>query len=264
MELTYKINADGTAATCTGLADKDYDGEVVIPEYYEGVRVVGIGYEAFKGAPITAVTVPKTVTLISMLAFAYCKRLERVTFAEGARLELIDGMAFRGCSALKIRLPDGLKVIERMAFSDCAVELPDRALVMEPNFECCRVSRFEPDLPPLAPIERDGVGSSYRLNETGDGYVLIKGVSRGGVITVPESFNGLPVAELGNMAFSGEDEATRTVIPASVRKAGYFPFYGCDDMLYAEYGGTVEEWKSMDIYAWFDVGCSDGTVAGRG
>ena len=196
-----------------------------------------------------------------MQAFAYCDNLAQVTFAEDSCLEIIDPLAFSGCDNLTyIKMPDRIRVIERLAFRNCTCEFPNRCLVMTPNFEGCKVITYEPNLPPLAPIEQDELGNKYRLNEARDGYIVETLYAKEDVIEVPEMFNGLPVVELGNMAFTWNTEAWKTIIPASVKKAGYFPFYACDEMGYAEYGGTIKEWTEMDIYTWFNVHCKDGII----
>ena len=98
------------------------------------------------------------------------------------------------------------------------------------------------------------------MNEARDGYIIKNVYARNDVIVVPETFNGLPVVELGDMVFTHNTEAWKTIIPASVKKAGYCPFYGCDEMGFGEYRGTVTDWKKMGIYTWFTVQCNDGLI----
>lgn len=263
MELLFKHNQEKNTAVCCGLDDKDYDGKIVIPGEHDGAAVVAIYPSAFCKSKLAAVHIPDTVKSIGVQAFAFCDNLEQVTFEQDSCLEIIDAMAFTGCPKLSyIRLPDGIKVVERLAFRGCTCEISNRCLVMFPNFENCEVHTYEPDLAPLAPIEQDEFGNRFRLNETKDGYIAESISARSNIIDVPKTFNELPVTELGDMAFAGNDQAWKTVIPASVIKAGYFPYYDCEDMLRAEYGGTVEQWNSMDVYTWFPVHCKDGTVTG--
>ena len=265
MELVFKYSQDRTTAICCGVNDINYDGEVIIPKFQSDVTVVSISPSAFSKTHISSVHIPNTVKSIGMQAFAYCDNLEQVTFEEESSLEIIDPLAFSGCDKLTyIRLPEKLRVIERLAFRNCTCEFSNRCLVMTPNFEGCKVITYEPNLPPLAPVEQDELGNKYRLNEAGDGYIVETLYAKEDVIEVPETFNGLPVVELGNMAFTWNTEAWKAIIPASVKKAGYFPFYACDEMGYAEYGGTVKEWTEMDIYTWFNVQCKDGMVKGQG
>ena len=265
MNLVFKKKQDKTTAICCGIDDKNYDGEVIIPPIYDGALVDSIAPSAFSKSCISSVHIPKTIKSIGMQAFAYCDNLAQVTFAEDSCLEIIDPLAFSGCDNLTyIKMPDRIRVIERLAFRNCTCEFPNRCLVMTPNFEGCKVITYEPNLPPLAPIEQDELGNKYRLNEARDGYIVETLYAKEDVIEVPEMFNGLPVVELGNMAFTWNTEAWKTIIPASVKKAGYFPFYACDEMGYAEYGGTIKEWTEMDIYTWFNVHCKDGIIEGKG
>ena len=264
MELIFKHNKDNFTAVCLGIDDKNYDGELIIPPSYKEAVVESISPSAFSKSCISSVHIPKTVKSIGMQAFAYCDNLEQVTFEEGSCLEIIDPLAFSGCDKLTyIKLPDSIRVIERLAFNNCTCEFSNRCLVMAPNFEGCKVITYEPNLPPLAPIEQDEFGNKYRLNDAKDGYIVEVLYAKDDVVEVPETFNGLPVVELGNMTFSQNTEAWKAIIPASVTKAGYFPFYACDEMGYAEYGGTVAEWTNMDIYTWFNVHCKDGIIQVR-
>ena len=267
MELIFTCDQEKQEATCTGISDKSFDGEVIVPGIYEGMPVVAIGVGAFKGSKISAVCIPRSVVLIGMQAFTGCDGLTEVTFETDSRLDRIAPMAFSGCCALtRIRLPQGLRVIEELAFCNCVCEIPVGCMVISPCLEGCRVISYEPDTMPCppAPIEEDEKGNRFRLCGSGEGYVVERIRAHGHEIRVPERFNDLPVVALGNYAFSENDEAWRTVIPSTVRSAGYFPFYGCDEMGCAEYGGTVAEWREMCIYTWFPVYCADGTVEGHG
>ena len=263
MELIFKQDQEKTAVVCCGISDKEYDGDVIIPETYDGLPVVSIRFEAFSRTNISSVHIPRTVRSIGMQAFAYSKNLKKVTFGEASALEKIAPMAFSGCRELiHIRLPDRLHVIEQLAFNNCICEIPDRCVVISPNFERCKVITYEPDLPQRAPVEKDKHGNRFRLNDSGDGYIVEKIIAEGTIINVPERFNDLPVTELGDFAFSSNGEAWKTVIPSTVKKAGYFPFYSCDSMMLVEFKGTVEEWRSMNIYTWFSVCCRDGKAGG--
>ena len=224
MELAFKYNQDKTTVNCCGIDDKNYDGEVFIPPIYDGAMVVSVSSSAFSKSCISSVHIPNTVKSIGMQAFAYCDNLEQVTFDEDSSLEIIDPLAFSGCDKLMyIKLPDSIRVIERLAFRNCTCEFSNRCLVMTPNFEGCKVITYELNLPPFAPIEQDDLGNKYRLNEAGDGHIVETLYAKDDVIEVPEVFNGLPVVELGNMAFTRNIEVWKAIIPVSVKKAGVLP-----------------------------------------
>ena len=223
MELIFQYNQHKTTAICCGIEDKSFDGEVMISQVYNGVTVVSISSSAFSNSRILSVHISHTVKTIGMQAFAYCDNFEQVTFEEESSLEIIDPLAFSGCNKLTyIRLPDKLRVVERLAFRNCACGFPNRCLVMTLNFEGCKVITYEPNLPPLAPIEQDELGNKYRLNEARDGYIVETLYAKDDVIELPEMFNSLPVVELGNMSFTWCTEAWKAIIPASV-KNGVFP-----------------------------------------
>ena len=116
--LEFIKNNEGTncavksIGTCT---DKD----IVIPNTYDGLPVVGIFSEAFMGnTNITSVVIPDNVILIYDSAFMECTSLEKVKFGNG--LKGILECAFGYCTNLKeINFPDGLEYIYAHAFNTC-------------------------------------------------------------------------------------------------------------------------------------------------
>ena len=126
--LEFIKNNDGTnyavksIGTCT---DKD----IVIPNTYEGLPVVGVFSEAFMGnTTITSVIIPDNVILIYNSAFMECTALEKVELGNG--LKGIWEGAFGNCTNLKeITLPDGLEYIYSQAFNGCSslkeIVIPD-------------------------------------------------------------------------------------------------------------------------------------------
>ncbi len=78
-------------------------GEVVIPNYITGIPVTRIGDDAFRGTPVTAVTLPDSVTEIGWFAFADCPNLQKITLP--ASLTSIAYGAFDGCPRLTLLCP---------------------------------------------------------------------------------------------------------------------------------------------------------------
>lgn len=119
--LTYTVQ-DGYA-TVTGIASqyKSVYTEISIPETYQGVPVKYIAENAFSANMIlTKVSIPKSVSAISLYAFSYCYALNTVEIAAGSELVKIDLEAFSHCSALNsINLPDSLQVIGANSFKGC-------------------------------------------------------------------------------------------------------------------------------------------------
>lgn len=76
---------------------------VTIPAAVEGAPVTAIGEAAFRGTPVTAVTLPDTVTAVGWFAFADCAALTAVTLP--ASVESIGYGAFDGCKTLILYCP---------------------------------------------------------------------------------------------------------------------------------------------------------------
>lgn len=83
---------------------------IVIPDTYEGKKVVGITDNVFKDKNIESVMIGDHVRWIFSSAFANCKQLSRVQFGES--LTYLDRDAFYGCEKLEeIALPDSLETV---------------------------------------------------------------------------------------------------------------------------------------------------------
>ncbi len=89
---------------------------VVIPEEIEGKPVTVIS--SCKNEVLESVTIPSTVKMIQLCAFAGCTTLKEVNF--GDSLEIIDVEAFYGCTSLtEVKLPKNLKTLGGSAFKKC-------------------------------------------------------------------------------------------------------------------------------------------------
>lgn len=96
--------------------------ELVIPE---GVTTMSRSFYGYK--PLTAVTLPSTLTELGDQAFANCVKLTSAVVPEG--VETV-GSAFWGCSALEtVTLPSTLKTLKGSTFYNCkalaSVNLPE-------------------------------------------------------------------------------------------------------------------------------------------
>ena len=77
-----------------------------------------IGDEAFKGCPITSVTIPANITNWGNSTFADCESLTSVIFTNG--LGYIANSTFQNCTSLEsIMIPGSVSIIYDYAFCDC-------------------------------------------------------------------------------------------------------------------------------------------------
>lgn len=123
----FDLNEDETGYTViTGETTSDQfptDGNVVIPETWEGKPVTAISYHAFQDCTqLTSVTIPASVTEILASAFSNCDNLANLKFKDNSNLTYIGSSAFSNCSSLAgtIDIPGGLTIIEGYTFSGCS------------------------------------------------------------------------------------------------------------------------------------------------
>ena len=100
----------------------DYKGteqrEILIPEVIDGLPVTEIGEACFQNdRTLEKVTMPDTVDVIGVSAFAGCSELKEAVFS--ANLKKIDIKAFENSGLTNVVLPDSVEIIEAAAFSGC-------------------------------------------------------------------------------------------------------------------------------------------------
>ena len=184
---TYVLDAGGNASITR--FNKEYTGQVSIPDTLGGHPVTGIADAAFSGcAGLTAVTIPKGVTSIGEGAFICCSGMTGVTIPDS--VTNVGKSAFTTCASLiSVTLPGGVTRIADAVFSGCTA---------------------------LTTVEIPGT-----VTEIGEGsFSMCKSLSR---VTLPGSMRAL-----GSSAFEGCSGLGRIVIPDSVTSIGEFAFYNCD------------------------------------
>lgn len=96
--LSFALKEDGTMAV-TGIHVNSTDSEVIIPEYFKGIKVTSINERAFENNTyITTVVIPNNVTLIGNYAFQRCYNLKTITIGSG--VVEIGHNAFHECRSL--------------------------------------------------------------------------------------------------------------------------------------------------------------------
>ena len=77
----------------------------------------------------------------------------------------------------------------------------------------------------------DTTGLEFTLSGDGTSY-SVSGIGKaaGANISIPSSYNGLPVTAVEDYAFSGCDLLTSVTVPASVKSVGVYAFDGCSSL----------------------------------
>lgn len=146
------------------------EGEIYIPDYYNGLPVKEIrwhafdteysnhsatgvrlpetleviGEGAFAGCRFTQVKIPDSVTTIKEKTFEKCPLLLTVQFSPDSDLTTIEDGAFSNCPYLiKIAFPPKLETIKSSAFENCVnlrmVEFPSSLKTIGPAFSGCKL-----------------------------------------------------------------------------------------------------------------------------
>ena len=117
-KLSFETNEDN-ASYCVEALNSNIEGDVVIPEFYNGLPVTLIRSNAFYNcANVTSITIPNSVTSIEYGAFSACSNLTSITIPES--VTSIGSLAFYYCYSLKsITIPEGVTSIKERTFSGC-------------------------------------------------------------------------------------------------------------------------------------------------
>ena len=136
----------GINTECFSVCDKTLTGfdtlagitSVVIPEE---LGIHNIGANAFEGAEITEIVIPKGISYIGPYAFSNCTKLQKLQLP--STLKAISEYAFYNCRSLeKLRIPGSVKDIGQEAFKHCSclktLVLPSELTYIEKGcFEMC-------------------------------------------------------------------------------------------------------------------------------
>lgn len=213
----YEPWEDGLQLTAYGVNEPL---DAVIPEMYDGKKVLSIGADAFAGLPITSITLPDTVQEIGARCFYGCRYLQNIRLPDGLRA--IDTYAFAECGNLtEVTLPDSLTELHAFAFACTGLKqiiLPkDISEIKAGCFSGC-ASLASVDLPDgLTKISEYAFASCTSLSQ----------------IDFPEG-----IAKIGPYAFR-ESGLTTVAIPGSIKAIKEGCFYNCDNLTSAVIGSGV-------------------------
>ncbi len=252
--LRYYSNEDNTGYLVAGIGTVK-GTDIVIPDTYKGLPVVGINYFAFQDCThITSVTIPESVTTINVRAFMGCTALESIKLPSGIKkidynafgdctslknvelnegLETIASEAFSGCTSLEsVKLPSSVTVVDYYAFSNCTalegVEIPHGIKSIGHNsFSGCTSMKYN---------EYD---NAFYLGGNDNPYMVLMGAKD----TAIKNCKIHPDTELiGNTAFANCQGLTSIEIPKNVKAIGESAFTYCywlEDLILEE-GSKLE------------------------
>lgn len=222
-----------------------YSGDVVIPEYADGKRVIAIGVFAFLDCTeMTSITIPETIIEIGPSSFLDCRGLTSINIP--GSVKTIGKWAFEGCSGLaSIELQEGLTTIEKAAFKNCSsltsVTIPGSVTSIGENVfaGCNNLKTINIIISDLSALANRKIESAF------DSSIEMHYIYKGEEITdlvIPEG-----VTSIGDYVFAGCSSMTSITIPSSVTSIGKDVFDGCTN-LKSVYISDLSAWCSINIH----------------
>lgn len=207
-KVSYRIKMypDGTWERIKG----GYNGDIVIPETYNGYTVTGIREYAFdQCTDIPSVKLPKTLKQIEYSAFNGCTALKEIIIP--ASVDTIYNTAFDGCSALeKVVFEDGTNVLKLGVGSSSA----------------------ESGMFSFQPVKSVYIGRPYRYPKQKDwGWYIYYDLSAFGRSTTLEEVTfGESVTEIQPFEFILCPSLKRVTINGTVTSLAEKAFYKCEKL----------------------------------
>jgi len=211
--------------------------------------LTSIGQFAFTGCEsLTSLALPPSITSIENHLFEGCIRLRNITIP--ASVSIIKEGAFTRCASLtSITIPTSVTQIGSYAFSDCAslasITIPSSVTqIGNYAFASCHGLVIFTDLPSKPtgwasswnPHNRPvvwGGGSGSLLFEpinNGTEYQVSRGTTPDTVISIPATYNGLPVTKIKEQAFERFGGLVSIDIPSSITYIGEDAFAYCRNL----------------------------------
>lgn len=278
--LEFKSYGGGTCSVGVAynqfLSTKEVDkikGDIEIPEKSpKGDRVVTLEREAFANCTeLTGVTIPNSVSNISLEAFKNCPNLTKITVSNGntqyhsidnCLIETETNTLITGCKTSKI--PDGVRSIRRDAFYGCtgltSITIPNSVTSIGENaFNNCTgltsitipnsVTKIGENYNPFA-----GCAGLVEINMSeGNEYYhsidncLIETETNTLIAGCKTSRIPDYVKKIESGAFRGLTDLESIVIPESVTFIAEAAFSGCSGLKNIYYTGTEEQWSKVKL-----------------
>ena len=222
----YKLNLDNNEAILQHPpGDKEYSGDILIPEYinHEGVRyiVTTIEATAFCGCDaLTSVVLSQTITSIGIAAFSFCSALQSIVIPKS--VEYIEDSLFEFSSNVEsIIVEEGNSVYDSRDNCNAIIETRSNTLISG-----CKSSTIP-----------------YGVVKIGD--TAFYGCLHLTAINIPSS-----VIEIGLMAFSNCSSLLSINIPNGVISIGEAAFENCNSAKSIYISESVENIEEDAFYSY--------------
>lgn len=204
--------------------------DLIIPEQFKGIPVVGIADETFKGnTNVISITIPNTVKQIGSYAFSECENLKTVII--GQNVTTIGDAAFSSCSSItEIVLPEGISSIGAWMFDNCTnlrnIQLPSNLTdIGQGAFRFC-VNLTNIDIP-ISVKNIDQEAFSYCKNLT--------------TVTIPEG-----ITHISADVFRDCENLVSVTFPSTLESINVGSFINCHKVTEIIYQGYQENWIKID------------------
>lgn len=197
-----------------------------------GVTAIG-GHALEDCAALRTVTLREGLTAVGPYAFCGCDSLRGIVLPES--VTAIGDWAFSGCDVLtNVVIPSGVKTIGENTFFGCG-ELSLTVTACSRAEELARRYKIPYELTVPSVKIADLVSGGFTYNVMTDDTVWLTGCpDTDRFLTIPAELDGLPVAAVGEYAFSGSQRLRSVTIPGSVRTVGAYAFANCPDLMSAK------------------------------
>ena len=247
-DLTFELNSDGESYSVT-CCDTSAEGELVIPDTYNGLPVTNIGNSAFSSCTsLISITIPNSVTSFDDFAFISCG-ISSIVIPDS--VSYISFGAFEECTNLtSIIIPDSVISIGDSAFGHCtnltSIIISDSVTsIGQGAFESCsnlKAITIPDSVINIADRAFQNCTSLISINvgEKNTNYSTVEGIlfnkDKTILIKYPEGKTDSEyifpdsVISIGNYAFFNCDSFISITIPDTVTNIGNGAFGGCSNL----------------------------------